>query len=221
MLTFLFFALLWFWLKIWSCFPSTPLLTSLLFLLIFNLLHVFHQLIRRVPLHSFDKRPRAPACIPELGVPDPPSPCSRYTTFLLATSILLCYYLAAKVTSAPSSPSSSPPPLLPPCHPSLFSFFFFPYLAAWLAGREGKKKSKQIHWNIHGRTGPIRTHMHLWYAALPCIMHDYLYLWLLSILLFHLQSGSRPGSHTTDAHTMIFTVASWVNTSNSQNSVSS
>lgn len=104
---------------------------------------MFHQLIRRVPLHSFDKRPRAPACIPELGVPDPPSPCSRYTTFLLATSILLCYYLAAKVTSAPSSPSSSPPPLLPPCHPSLFSFFF-PSLAAWLAGREGKKKASKF-----------------------------------------------------------------------------
>lgn len=63
--------------------------------------------------------------------------------FLLATSILLCYYLAAKVTSAPSSPSSSPP-TSPPSLSSFSLFLFFSYLAAWLAGREGKKKASKF-----------------------------------------------------------------------------
>lgn len=139
-------------------------------------------------------------------------------TFLLATSILLCYCLAAKVMSpSPSCPSSSPHP-----YSSLLvilSLPFFPYLAAWLAGREDEKESKQNHWNIHGRTGPFRTHMHFWYVAFPCIMHDYLYLWLLSILLFHLQSRRLPGLHSKDMYPVIFTVRSLVNISNSQNRV--
>lgn len=115
------------------------------FSLLFSLLHVFHRLIRRVPLRSFDKPAQAYASTPELGAADPPSPCSRYAAFLLATSILLCYYLAAKVMS-PSLPLPALPPLLPPCHPSLslFSFFFSP---AWPHGQQGgngeKRKKKQ------------------------------------------------------------------------------